>query len=133
MSLSTQDYIDIQMLYARYNHAIDAGKAEAWAATFTPDGDFKATGNPDCHGTAQLAAFAQGFAGNMQGKARHWTNNLVIEPSPEGAKGSCYLILYRVVGAGTPPAALATGIYRDVLTKAADGWKFASRTAAIDA
>ncbi len=133
MSLTTQDYIDIQMLYARYNHAIDAGKAEAWAATFTPDATFSATGQPASQGTAALAAFAQRFAGNMQGKARHWTNNLVIEPSAAGAKGSCYLLLYRLAGAGTPPAILVSGLYSDTLTKSADGWKFASRSAAIDA
>ena len=38
--LSAQDYIDIEQLYATYNHAIDSGDADAWAATFTPDGSF---------------------------------------------------------------------------------------------
>jgi len=38
--LSTQDYIDIQQLYARYYTAIDSGKAEAWADTFVADGVF---------------------------------------------------------------------------------------------
>ncbi len=133
MSLNTQDYIDIQMLYARYNHAIDSGRAEAWAATFTPDGVFSGSGSPASHGAAELTAFAQGFAGNMQGKARHWTNNLVIEPSTGGAKGSCYLILYRIAGASAPPAILATGIYSDALAKGAGGWKFVSRSVAIDA
>src|SRR6187401_1303144 len=39
-ALSTQDYIDIQQLYARYYTAIDSGKGEAWADTFVPDGVF---------------------------------------------------------------------------------------------
>ena len=44
--LSTQDYVDIEQLYAQYNHAIDSGDAEAWAATFTADGSFnKFTGH----------------------------------------------------------------------------------------
>ena len=34
--LTTQDYIDIQQLYARYNMSIDTGDGEAWAGTFTP-------------------------------------------------------------------------------------------------
>ena len=41
--LATQDYIDIQQLYARYNIAIDTGDGEGWAATFTPDGVFNNT------------------------------------------------------------------------------------------
>jgi len=132
MSLTTQDYIDIQMLYARYNHAIDSGKAAAWAATFTPDATFSATGQPASQGTAALAAFAQGFHANMQGKARHWTNNLIIEPAAAaGATGTCYLLLYRLGGPGEAPAILVSGLYSDTLTKAADGWKFASRSAAL--
>ena len=52
--LSTQDYIDIEQLYATYNHAIDAGDGEAWAGTFTADGTFnKFTGHD------QLVGFIQ--------------------------------------------------------------------------
>ena len=39
-SLTTQDHIDIQQLYARYYQTIDAGDAEGWAGTFTSDGVF---------------------------------------------------------------------------------------------
>ena len=38
--LTTQDYIDIQQLYARSNQAIDNGDGEAYAATYTEDGEF---------------------------------------------------------------------------------------------
>ena len=37
-ALTTQDYIDIQQLYARYNWAIDAGDIEGYVALYTPDG-----------------------------------------------------------------------------------------------
>jgi hypothetical protein len=55
-TLSTQDYNDIQQLYARYYTAIDAGKGEAWADTFVADGVFnelKGQGVYD-KGTVQL-------------------------------------------------------------------------------
>lgn len=56
-TLSIEDQLAIQQLYARYNHAIDAGKGDAWAACFTAEGTFdSATGS--FAGTEQLAAFA---------------------------------------------------------------------------
>ena len=52
--LSTQDYIDIEQLYATYNHAIDSGDAQGWAGTFTPDGTFNKFAGHD-----QLVGFIQ--------------------------------------------------------------------------
>ena len=60
--LTTQDYIDIEQLYATYNHAIDSGDGEAWAATFTADGTFnKFTGHD------QLVGFIQAWKEKMNG------------------------------------------------------------------
>jgi uncharacterized protein (TIGR02246 family) len=76
-ALATEDMLAIQQLYARYNHAIDSGEAAGWAACFTADGTFTSGASGSYAGTEQLAAFAQGFASRM--KARHWTNNLLLE------------------------------------------------------
>jgi 3-phenylpropionate/cinnamic acid dioxygenase small subunit len=123
MGLSTEDRLDIQDLYARYNHAIDSGDGAAWAATFTTDGTFK-SGPIDLSGTDALKEFGGSLTARMS--PRHWTNNLTIDEAPGGAKGSCYLMLYNVK---EKPAALATtGIYRDELTKTSDGWRFKART-----
>ena len=47
MSLSTEDRLAITELVAVYNQAIDAGRGEAWADTFTATGVFEVTGrNP---------------------------------------------------------------------------------------
>jgi hypothetical protein len=127
-TLSTEDTLAIQQLYARYNHAIDSGDAAGWAACFTGDGTFaSATGN--FAGTEQLTTFAQGFASRL--KARHWTNNLVVESDGDGAKGTCYLMLLRL-GEGTPATILTTGIYTDRLVRDSGGWRFASRSVAGD-
>ncbi len=129
-SLSVDDQLAIQQLYARYNHAIDAGKGDVWAGCFTPDGTFKsATGN--FAGTEQLAAFATGFAKQL--KARHWTNNLVLEPAESGASGTCYLMLLRLGEQPTPASILVTAIYRDSLVKSGGEWKFSARTVDGDA
>ena len=131
MSLSTEDQLAIQQLYAHYNHALDSGQGDAWAATFAPEGVFS-SGNGTFTGTEQLAGFANGFAKQL--KARHWTNNLVLDAAGEGAKGSCYLILLRLTPGEKPPAnIMATAIYNDELVKVGSDWRFARRTVTADA
>lgn len=131
MSLSIEDQLQIQQLYARYNHAIDSGRGDAWAATFTADGVFSSA-NGTFAGTSQLAGFADGFAKQL--KARHWTNNLVLESEGGAVKGSCYLILLRLTPGERPPAAiLATAIYNDELVNDGGQWRFAKRTVTTDA
>jgi hypothetical protein len=125
-SLTTQDYIDIAQLYARYNDSIDYGKAEAWAATFTPDGVFA-----NANGHDALVKFAQQFYEKNGGLRRHWNTNLQITPAPEGASGSAYLMLLDV---STRPSTVATtGKYEDTLVKTPQGWRFKKRVTRIDA
>ncbi len=123
MTLSTDDRVEITQLYANYNFSLDFGDSAAWAKTFTPDGVFSsATGT--FTGTDELKGFADAFASRL--KARHWTNNLVIDTAGEGATGKCYLVLFNLGGEGGPTI-LTSGIYNDELTKTADGWRFKSR------
>ena len=123
--LTTQDYIDIEQLYATYNHAIDSGDGEAWAATFTPDGTFnKFTGHD------QLVGFIQAWKEKMNGgNRRHWNTNLRIEPSKDGASASVFLMLVDVSTKGI----VATGMYNDTLVKTAGGWRFKTRQTKMDA
>jgi hypothetical protein len=128
MSLSVEDQLAIQQLYAKYNHYIDFGKAAEWAGCFTPDGVFN-SGQGTFTGTDALVGFANGFAAQM--KARHWTNNLILEGDGKNAKGTCYLNLL-ALQAGKPASTLITGIYTDSLTKAGGEWKFTNRAVAAD-
>ena len=132
MALSVEDQLAIQQIYAKYNHAIDSGNGANWAATFATDGVFiSASGT--FTGTEQLAAFATGFGSRL--KARHWTNNLILEGDSSKATGSCYLVLFRLTPGEKPPASiLTTAIYNDELAKGADGsWRFTKRTVTGDA
>ena len=126
--LTTQDYVEIQQLYARYNHAIDSGDAEGWAATFTPDGVF----NSRFSGREGLLEFMKLWKEKMNGaNRRHWNSNLLITPSAEGASGKVLLMLLDV---GTkPPSIVITGQYTDVLVKTANGWRFKTRDVKNDA
>lgn len=130
MPLSTDDTLAIQQLYARYNHAIDFGDGAGWADCFTPDGTF-ASASGTFTGHEQLAAFAEGFSKRI--RARHWTNNLVVEPAEGGATGRCYLMLLRLGDADTSTSILTTAVYEDALVKGDAGWKFTSRNVKGDA
>jgi hypothetical protein len=127
MGLAVEDQLAIQQLYARYNHAIDFGDGDGWAACFTPDGVFNGGQGPQ-QGTDALKAFAGGFASRM--KARHWNTNLVVEGSGDTANGKCYLMLMNLAdGKATP---LVTAVYHDELKRTGGEWKFTSRSVQPD-
>ena len=120
--LTQQDYIEIQQLYARYNHAIDSGDAEGWADTFTADGVFAGR----FKGRDALIGFVKLWRERMNGaQRRHWNSNLTIAGDGKTATGSVYLMLLDI---GQKPVAVAsTGTYADALVKTANGWRFTSR------
>jgi hypothetical protein len=126
-ALTTQDYADIQQLYARYNLAIDTGDAEGWAGTFTPDGVFNNTNR----GRDALVQFVHDWREKRDGaNRRHLNSNMVLSPTADGAKGTIYLLLLNV---GVRPATIATtGIYEDVLVRTPQGWRFRSRVVHAD-
>jgi hypothetical protein len=126
-SLSAQDYFEIQQLYANYNIAIDNGDAEAWAATFTPDGVFNTFVGHDA-----LVGFVKMWREKLNGATRkHWNNNLRITGDGKQASGYVYLVL--VDFSTKPPSILTTGTYSDSLVKTKDGWRFTKRTTKGDA
>jgi hypothetical protein len=121
MTLSTQDYVEIQQLYAQYNVAIDTGDAEAYAATFTPDGVFNTFSGHDA-----LVGFIKVWRERLNGASRrHWNTNLLISGEGKNATGSVYLMLLDVSTKPVSIAAVAT--YTDSLVKTSNGWRFTKR------
>jgi hypothetical protein len=59
------------------------------------------------------------------GTRRHWNTNLLITPTPEGAKGAVYLMFVDV--GMKPPQITSAGRYEDTLVKTAQGWRFKQR------
>lgn len=116
-SLTAQDYADIQQLYARYNYAIDSADIEAYVALYTADGSFNSFTGQD-----GLRTFMKNRNG---GTRRHWNTNLVITPTPEGAKGAVYLMFLDV--GMKPPAVTGAGRYEDALVRTPQGWRFKKR------
>lgn len=124
--LSPQDYMEIQQLYAHYNKAIDSGDAEAYAATFTPDGVFNTYNGHD-----ELVGFINRYVETMNGKLRrHWNTNLVIDGDGKTANGFVYLMMLDLTQ--QPPAISTTATYTDLLVKTKDGWRFTKRMTTAD-
>jgi 3-phenylpropionate/cinnamic acid dioxygenase small subunit len=125
--LSAEDYIEIQQLYANYAHALDKGEGERFAATFVEDGEF--TGGRGSGRGTEVRTPTKGKEGlqkmGSRSGTRHFTANLVITQTPQGAKGSCYLLLFNV--RNVPATITETAIYDDTLVKTLQGWKFKKR------
>ena len=120
-TLTAQDFVEIQQLYAKYNWALDSGDSQGYAATFTPDGVFNNNVGHDA-----IVKFADTFHAGLGSHVRHWNTNLMITPSPTGASGQVYLVL---VDFAVKPATIVTSAsYSDELVKTAQGWRFKTRT-----
>lgn len=124
---TAQDYMDIQNLYGRYVRAADmggGGDGSDWANCFTPDGEF---GNAKGH--EALKKIITNFHKNTLQKngwsSRHTYTGLVITPTPEGAKGSVYALVFNVTA--KPPFVDHSGVYEDWLVKTKEGWRFKKR------
>lgn len=128
MPLTTDDQIEIQQLYARYNTAIDTGDGETFGQCFVPNGVFE-PGQGRIEGPEAIAEFANTTHKNMPAM-RHNATNIVVDGDATNAAGSAFLIGYL---AGPEYKVIVTGRYRDRLTKTEDGWRFIERLFAMDA
>jgi hypothetical protein len=140
-ALTTQDYIDIEQLVARYAFLVDTCTAGGYefADLFTADGEFSVSqswgtaGGRKTKGREALAAAAggDGKGGCVDPKTTlgygisHISVNHVITPAPTGAIGRSYLL---AIGVGGDPTTIERqGGYEDVYVKTPNGWRFQSR------
>ena len=128
-TLTPEDYLQIQKLVASYGQALDSGigrddNGEAYASLFVADGIF---GRPYTTGRDALVRLAHTQPHDRH-YIRHFLTNIVIDPSPEGAKGRQYLVVIDIGEGGKPSSLLIGGHYEDVYVKTPAGWRFKSRT-----
>jgi hypothetical protein len=125
-TLTAADYVEIQQLVARYGYAVDThtDNGYAYADLFTPDGVFGKT-----KGREALAELARTTQKERGGPAftRHFLTNVIIYPTPEGARGSQYLMAVDVSEGGKPSSLVHGGRYDDEYVKTPAGWRFRSR------
>lgn len=122
-NLSPSDYIEINHLYAKYAHYVDGSDPRLLSEVFTDDGEF-IVGEQARRGSQQLKAMVSGPA-KERPLAKHFTTNIIVTPSPDGARGTAYLLFANLQA--TPPAVTSGGIYDDVIVKTPGGWRFKRR------
>jgi len=132
-TLTAADYLEIKQLVARYSYALDevSGNGEAFARLFTSDGVFKVKGSSESEvkGRQKLAAFARGDIKNQGPLWVHdFVTNHIIQPSPQGATGSVYVVGIEIAESGNPGVIQTGGRYEDVYEKTSEGWRIKART-----
>jgi hypothetical protein len=139
-TLTTQDYIDIEQLNARYAFAIDEcrNNGSNYSRLYTEDGTFAVAdkwGEPGrvfATGHEQLAAAAGGGPDGCRDPKTlmgygisHVVVDQVIEPRPGGAYGRNKLIAMSI--GGDPSKNEVQGGYEDFYVKGPEGWRFKTR------
>ena len=125
-TLTPQDYVEIQNLYARYVRSMDMGAVnggDEYVSLYTPDGAFNENKGPDA-----LRKMMQGFWTRTRQAgwvSRHVYSGLMVTPTPEGANGSAYYLVWNVTA--KPPLVDHSSVIEDTLVKTRDGWKFKQR------
>jgi hypothetical protein len=133
LPLTPMDRIEIQHLIARYAYALDTGGRNGYdyADLFTGDGVFVGmnqgpTGR-SYRGRDTLASLARGGARNPN-YVSHYITNVVLEATPDGAKGTEYAIIGDFGANGSTDGKWTHGgRYEDTYVKTADGWRFKTR------
>ncbi len=127
MPLTVEDRLEIADLVARYNHAVDGGDGDAFAATFTDDGALDAAGRV-IEGRAALATFAKGLPGSVR-VPRHIASNLVIDGDSEAGRATLAAYVQMYALADDPPRqqVAASGVYDDQLVRVDGRWRFVRR------
>jgi hypothetical protein len=122
----TSDILAIQELLALYGHIIDEREWHRVAELFTATSvyDMSAFGIGIVHGAAAIREL-WGRPGAAHPLAHHATN-IVIRASEDGTVH----VLSKGIGVDSG-GRVGSVVYRDVVTRTAQGWRFASRTAQV--
>jgi hypothetical protein len=137
MDLTALDYIQIQQLVARYAQAIDtcSNNGYDYADLFTADGFFAPFVDgkigKKAQGREALAVVSGGGAKGCTGAGwikqgvHHMYVNHIIDPTPDGARGTVNMLMIGL--GGDPNKIMHDGYYEDTYEKTPQGWKFKSR------
>jgi uncharacterized protein (TIGR02246 family) len=125
MALATDDILAIQKLIADYNHIVDVGDGEAFAALFTDDGSLD-TGFNVVKGSNELRDFAA-FVPSMAPGARHMVTNISIDGDGADATARLYLQMWQTAGGAGESKLVISGRYEDTLRRADGRWRFVTR------
>ncbi|GGY58915.1 nuclear transport factor 2 family protein [Streptomyces tanashiensis] len=116
-------YSRVQQFHAAQMQALDSGRFDEYADTFTEDGEFRhSPGRPAAHTRAgiakELAAFHQErFAGEPV-QRRHWFNMLNVQEQADGTIHATFYVLALLTREGERVPEIAPScLVRDVLVE----------------
>jgi hypothetical protein len=137
--LETRDYVEIQQLVNRLNFALDycTNGGQDFADLFVEGGRYvidSGEGEPNVRDSRDALI---ALAGGPDCESRrtpptsnilHLAESLVIEPTPEGARGTSYAIYPSRAGRYlNDETAGQLGLYHDEYVRTPDGWRLRSR------
>jgi 3-phenylpropionate/cinnamic acid dioxygenase small subunit len=126
-----EQFVSIQRFLHHQMQLLDDGRAEDWAATFTPDGTFAQDTRPEGRtGRTLLAQRMRQHADELAERAltrRHWLGMLTVEPGDDDAvRARYYALVIDTPREGQASLHLST-VCEDVLVRDGDGWLVAYR------
>ncbi|MFF5784283.1 nuclear transport factor 2 family protein [Streptomyces sp. NPDC012693] len=130
-------YLAAQAFYARQMQALDNGRFEEYAATFTEDGTFQHTpGVEPARGRAGIVAELRRFHEQFKDKPvqrRHWFNQLVLDPQADGSvRSTAYVLVVRTTPGTAQPEIWPSCQINDVLEVEGDRILMRSRVVTYD-
>lgn len=131
--LTGRDYTEIEQLMARYYQALDFEDLDTFESIWTEDAVYRiASRGLSVEGRDAIVRRTVGRWADRppEHERRHWQNNLVVTPTPDGATARVYWISFEV--SYSPPKPALSGHYDDLLVRTPSGWRFKERVLTID-
>ena len=127
-ALSTQDYIEIHELFARYAYAMDSSNPSGLRDVFTEDGVFTIDGVNTWNGRAEIESLLTAPT-RERPKITHFFANTIVKPTAEGATASHYVAL---INLQQNDAVTGGGFCDHTLVKMKDGWRMKTRVCFVE-
>lgn len=127
MYLRPEDKVLILEANARYNHAFATGDVVEWLSTWT---DYATLVTPDekIEGKQAMREWFEKHT-DTDRMLRHFTFNIVSDGDTETATATCDFLVMSISGT---PKIVASGSFKDHLTRIGENWKFATRRQVLD-
>ncbi|MEE1758266.1 MULTISPECIES: nuclear transport factor 2 family protein [unclassified Streptomyces] len=135
-TVSSDLYVQVQHFYARQMQALDNGRIEEYANTFTKDGSFQHTPGldpvvgPDAI-LEELRSFLKKYE-NDPTQRRHYFNQIVLDPRDDGTIGSTVYALIVRVKPNEQPEIWPSTVVHDVIDVTDGHILLKSRSVAYD-
>ena len=117
-----EDVHEIGQLRARYCQALDDGRWDDLADTFTEDGAF--VGLSTARGRTEMLEFFPKLNSSTVTSWWHFSSNETVELDGDAATGTTWLLQPCVVDGESQ---IAAGRYEDTMVRTAQGWRFQER------